>query len=303
MNPNLTGIIVPVVTPFDEHEQFMPDALRQIINYLLQQGVSAIFAAGSVGEFFSLNEEETIQVIQETVRIVAGRAPVIAGTGAIDTRRSVLLSRRAEEAGADALSVLTPFYIQPNEDELFRHYDTIMSAVHIPVLGYTNPGRSGGVTISPRLARRLCEAHDNFAGLKDSSGNIAMLKEYQQVCPPDFALFTGLDTIVYETVLNDAAGAVCGLANIAPQIILEVYRQTRAGNLGEARRQQAKILKLRAAYQLGTFPAVVKEAMNMLGLPAGVTRSPVGPLSTEARQQLRHILEEILEQPISIDVP
>lgn len=291
---NLSGIIVPVVTPFDAQERFAPDALEEIVERLIGQGVQAIFAAGSVGEFYALDEAETLQVIRTTVRAAAGRVPVIAGTGAIDTRRSLVLSRGAEEAGADALSVLTPFYIQPNEDELFRHYSAILSAVSVPVLGYTNPGRSGGLTLPPRLVRRMSEAHPNFAGIKDSSGNIALLKEYKAACPQEFAVFTGLDTIIYDAVLNEAAGAVCGLANIAAGLTLQVYSQTRAGNLEEARRQQAKIAVLRDTYKLGTFPAVVKEAVNLLGMSAGPTRSPVGPLQPQARERLRQILIDVL---------
>jgi 4-hydroxy-tetrahydrodipicolinate synthase len=290
----LSGIIVPIVTPFDNQYRFSPAALEEIVEYLIEQGVNAIFAAGSVGEFYALNESETIQVIQATVKAANGRVPVIAGTGAIDTRRSVTLSQAAEAAGADALSVLTPFFIQPNEEELYQHYHIILQSVSIPVLGYTNPSRSGGVTISPGLAARLRYAHDNFVGVKDSSGNIALLKEYKAACPEDFAIFTGLDTIVYEAVLNEAAGAVCGLANVVPGIILDIYQQTRRGNLTEARRQQAKIAHLRAAYRLGTFPSVVKEAVNLLKLPAGPTRRPVGPLSPEARTQLRQVLDDVL---------
>lgn len=303
MKLGLSGIIVPIVTPFDEQERFSPAALKEIVDYLIGQGVQAIFAVGSVGEFYALDEDETLQVIRTTVQAVAGRVPVIAGAGAIDTRRSLALSRHAEEAGADALSVLTPFYIQPNEEELFRHYSAILSSVRIPVLGYTNPARAGGVTLAPGLVRRLCDAHENFAGIKDSSGNISLLKDYKAACPEGFAVFTGLDTIIYDAVLNEAAGAVCGLANIAAGITADVYRQTCAGNLAEARRQQAKLSALRDAYKLGTFPAVVKEAANLLGLPAGPTRSPVGPLRPEARAQLRQILINVLGSEILIAQP
>lgn len=300
MRLGLSGIIVPIVTPFDEQERFSPAALRDLVDHLIGQGVQAVFVAGSVGEFYALDEDETLQAIRTTVQAVAGRVPVIAGTGAIDTRRSVALSRNAEAAGADALSVLTPFYIQPNEEELFRHYGTVLRSVRIPVLGYTNPGRAGGVTLAPGLVRRLCDAHDNFVGIKDSSGNVSLLKDYIAAGPKGLAVFTGVDTIIYDAVLNEAAGAVSGLANFAPGIAVDVYRQTCAGNLAEARRQQARLSVLRDAYGLGTFPVVVKEAMNLLGLPAGPTRSPVGPLRPEARARLRQILVNVLGSEIPV---
>ena len=132
--------------------------------------------------------------------------PVIAGTGQVDTRRTVASSQYAEAAGADGLSILTPFYIQPSEEELYEHYAAILQAVKIPVIGYANPGRSGGITLSPLLVRRLTHEFENFVGLKDSSGSISILKDYLRIAPPGFSVFTGLDSIIFETVINGGQG-------------------------------------------------------------------------------------------------
>lgn len=293
MRTDLAGMIVPIITPFDAQDKFSPCALKVIIDHLIINGVSAIFSPGSVGEFYALDEAELMEIIRTTVEIVNGRVPVIAGTGTIDTRRSVMFSRYAEQAGANAVSILMPFYIQPNDEEIFEHYGAILKAVNIPVLGYNNPGRSGGVTISPQLARRLYDAYPNFAGLKDSSGNIGLLKEFKRICPPDFALFNGLDSIIFDAMLNEARGGVCGLANIAPRMMVDIYELTCVGKLADARCLQQKIARLRDAYALGTFPVVVKEAMNLMGLPAGNTRAPVGPLSPASREKLRQVLVEL----------
>lgn len=290
----LAGIIPPVLTPFDEHEHYAPGAMQQLLDFLIEHGVHAVFVVGSVSEFYALRPEEIKQVIRTSVRAVNGRVPVVAGTGAIATRDAVELSRFAEEAGADALSVLTPFYIRLDEEELFQHYAAIAQAVSIPVLGYTNPARAGGMTLSPQLMRRLASEFENVVGIKDSSGDLANLLEYKRLCPPSFKVFTGLDTIIFDAVINDCAGGVPGLANLVPALVVSIYELTRAGRLDEAKTAQRQLAPLRAAYSLGSFPAVLKEAATMLGLPVGLARRPIRPLSPEARSRLRQVLTEVV---------
>lgn len=294
MSKELHGIVPPVITPFDEKGDFSPGALQEIVDYLIDHGVHAIFVAGSVSEFFALRIEETKALIRSAVRAVNGRVPLLAGTGAITTRDTLELSRYAEEVGADALSILTPYFIVPNLEELYQHYATIARAVKLPILGYTNPGRAGGVTLPPALMNRLANEFENIVGIKDSSGSLPVLVDYKRLCPPHFKVFTGLDTIIFDAVLNDCAGAVAGLANLAPALVVSVYELARAGRLEEAKAAQRKLFPLREAYSLGTFPAVIKEGMSMLGLPAGRCRRPVQPLSPEARSRLRQVLSEAL---------
>ena len=294
MSIELHGIVPPAITPFDENEEFSPGALKEVVDYLIEQGVHAIFVAGSVSEFFALRIEETKALIRSAVRAVDGRVPLLAGTGAITTRDALELSRYAEEVGADALSILTPYFIVPNLEELYQHYAAIARAVKLPILGYTNPGRAGGITLPPTLMSRLANEFENVVGIKDSSGSLPMLVDYKRLCPPHFKVFTGLDTIIFDAVLNDCAGAVAGLANLAPALVVSVYELARAGRLEEAKVAQRKLFPLREAYSLGTFPAVIKEGMAMLGLPAGRCRRPIQPLSPEARSRLRQVLSEAL---------
>ena len=294
MAAELAGIIPPVITPFDDDENYSPGAMKDLLDHLIGQGVHAVFVVGSVSEFYALRIEEIKEVIRTAVRAVGGRVPVVAGTGAIATRDAVALSRYAEEAGADALSVLTPFYIRLDEEELFQHYAAVARAVTIPVLGYTNPARAGGMTLSPRLMSRLANQFENVVGIKDSSGDLTNLLEYKRMCPADFKVFTGLDTMIFDAVMNDCAGGVPGLANLAPALVVSIYEHTRAGRLAEAKEAQRKLLPLRATYGLGSFPAVLKEAAAMLGLPVGPTRRPVQPLSPEARSRLREVLADVL---------
>jgi 4-hydroxy-tetrahydrodipicolinate synthase len=150
------------------------------------------------------------------------------------------------------------------------------------------------MTISPRLMNHLASEFENVIGIKDSSGDLTTLLEYKRLCPESFKVFTGRDTIIFDAVINDCAGAVAGLANLVPALTVSIYEHTRAGRLAEARGAQRRLLPLRAAYGLGSFPAVVKEAATMLGLPVGPARRPVQPLSSEAKSQLRQVLVDVL---------
>ena len=293
MRSELAGIIVPVITPFDKNEQYAPAAMRVILDHLISCGVHGIFVAGSAGEFYALRVDEAKEVIRSAVEIVAGRVPVLAGTGAITTRDAVELSRYAEEVGADAISVITPYYVKPTEQELHAHYSAVARAVSIPVFIYTNPGRSG-LVVSPEAHARLAYELPNVVGIKDSSGSIPALLDIKRLCPPNFAVFTGLDTIILDAVINHASGAVAGLANFAPALAVRVYELARAGQLAEAQVAQSQLVRLRGTYDLATFPAVVKAAASMIGMPAGPTRLPVGPLSPAAQEKLRRILTEVL---------
>ena len=294
MTVNLRGIIPPVITPFDVRERYDPGAMKAILDYLIERGVHAVFVVGSVSEFYCLRLDEIKEVIRTSVRAVNGRVPVMAGTGAISTRDAVELSQYAESVGADALSVITPFFIKPTDEELYHHYATVARSVRIPVLGYTNPGRAGGMTLSAGLMNRLAREFENVVGIKDSSGDVESLIRYAAVCPPGFQVFTGRDTLVVDAVIHGGAGAVAGIANFAPELLVKVYELAVVGDITAARGAQQRILPLRDAQTLGSFPAVIKEASAMIGLPAGPTRRPTLPLSDQARAALRRVLVEAL---------
>jgi 4-hydroxy-tetrahydrodipicolinate synthase len=294
MHPELRGIIPPVLTPFDKHERFDPAAMAEIVDYLIGEGVHGLFVGGSAGEFFALRLDETKELIGTSVLAAGGRVPVVAGTGAITTRDAIELARSAEEAGADAIAVITPFFLRPSESELYTHYAAVATAVNIPILGYANPFRAGGITLSPRLMARLAADFENVVGIKESSGDMTVLLDHKRLCPPGSTIFCGRDTLIFDAVVNDCAGAVAGLANVAPDIAVAVFEHAQAGRLAEARLAQARLFPLREAYSLGTFPTVLKEMAAMIGLPVGPARRPSQPLDPAVRGQVREILESVI---------
>ena len=283
------GIIPAVVTPMNKKEDLDEDALEVIINRLIDKGVHGIFTVGTTGEFWALSPAEKQRIYRKTVESTAGRVPVYLGTNAETTRDAVMLSEWAAEAGADCISVLTPTAISPSEEELFKHYATIARAVEIPVLHYANPGRTG-VNLPVGLAVRLAEEFPNIIGIKDSSGDLTLTTEYIRRCPKGFRTIMGRDTLIFAGLVHGVSGAIAASANIAPEIGVAIYENYIRGDLEKAREFQDRLAPIRLAFALGSFPIVLKEGAEMVGLPAGPARSPIGPLSDEKRKQLRSIL-------------
>ncbi len=293
MGKQIEGIIPAVVTPFDDNEDVDEGGFRKILNYLIDSGVHGLFPVGSQGEFFSLTNEEKKRLMDIAVEETRGRVFVMPNTGAITTRESIELSQYAEKAGADCVSIITPFFISPDQRELHEHIKAICESVKIPVLCYNNPGRTGGVALTPATLARLAEEVPNFAGIKDSSGDLTQVAEMIRLCPPDFKVIMGRDSLIYGALTYGAAGAIAATANVAPKLIVEIYQACREGDYDRAKECQRKLAPLRSAFGLGSFPVVIKEALTMMGLPAGRCRKPIQPLNSEKRAQLRDILVDM----------
>lgn len=285
------GIIPAMVTPLTADDCLNEPALRRLTQHLVAEGVHGLFAVGSQGEFWALSAEEKRRVWEIVVEEAAGRAPVYAGTAAVTTREAVALTRVAEKCGVDAVSVLTPYFVSPTEDELFAHYRDIAAATRLPVVLYTNPARTG-VKISPRLLTRLA-AVDNIVGIKDSSGELELTAEYIRVAPPGFGVLMGRDTLILAGLLYGAKGAIAATANVVPALVVSIYQRFQGGDLEGARQAQERLAPLRMAFSWGTFPVVIKEALDLMGLEGGPARAPVGPLPAEKRAQLREVLKEL----------
>jgi 4-hydroxy-tetrahydrodipicolinate synthase len=287
----IKGIIPAMVTPLDDQEELDEAALRRLVNYLIERGVHGLFPVGSQGEFYAFSSEEKQRVWEIVVEEASGRVPVYAGTGAITTRQVIELNKVAEKAGVNAVSVLTPFFIHPTEAELYDHYAAIAEATSLPVLLYNNPGRTG-VKLSASFVARLGE-HPNIAGIKDSSGDLTLTIEMVRQTDDDFTVLMGRDSLIFAGLQHGIKGAIAATANVAPALVVEIYEAFQEGDLARALAAQEKLLPLRTAFGLGTFPVVVKDAMNMIGVPAGPARRPLRSLTGEARDKLRYVLEQV----------
>ena len=284
------------MTPFRADERIDFTAWQRIIDLMVASGVDGLFAAGGQGEFFSLDEEERVVALRFSKQYTAGRVPVYGNVGCVTTRDSVRLAQVAQAEDIDYAVVITPYYVKPTADELVEHYVEICRAVHIPVLAYNIPDRSG-VDLTPAVVRRIAERCRNFVGLKDSTGRLDDMPALTAIgASRPFAVFIGRDHMILEALKRGAAGAVTACANVAPRLFVDLYRAFCAGNLAEAARLQALVDPLRQTFALHTFPAVIKEAMAMIGYPAGPCRKPVGAMPPEARQTLADVLQKLRDE-------
>ena len=288
----IEGIIPALVTPMNQDETVSEEGLKTVIDHVIDGGVHGIFVLGSQGESFALTLEEKKQVITASVAATSGRVPVYVGTGMITTAQSVQMTKIARKLGADAVSVLTPYFITPSQEELIDHYKAVADAAgDMPLLLYNNPMRTA-VSIDVETVVTLAEL-PNIVGMKDSSANLIQTMKYiDGTRDMDFSVLVGNDASIFATMLSGGKGSVAATGNLAPALIVGMYNAIRADDIDEARKLQYKLFPIRQAFGLGTFPVVVKEALNMMGLPAGPARRPVQGLSPEKRQELRQILSD-----------
>jgi 4-hydroxy-tetrahydrodipicolinate synthase len=279
------------VTPLHEDERLNEAALRRLVKHLIEKGVHGLFVLGSQGEFWAFNPEEKRRILEAVVEEAGGSVPVYGGTAGVTTRETIALTRVAEQAGADGVSIITPFFVSPSQQELYEHYAAIAAATALPILLYNNPTRTG-VNLAPETVARLAEL-ENVVGVKDSSGNLSQTAAYVHATPESFAVLMGQDTLILAGLLYGCAGAVAATANVLPRLVVEIYERFQAGDVAGAKRAQDRLATLRDAFGWGTFPVVIKEAADMLGLEAGPARRPVGPLSEKARGKLAQVLREL----------
>ncbi len=284
------GIIPAMVTPLDANGRVAEKPLRKLVNHLIAGGVHGLFPVGSQGEFFALTFEQKQAVIRIVLDETRGRVPVYAGTGAVTTREAVETTKMARDLGVNAVSVLTPYFLVPSQKELIEHYLAVARAVpDLPILLYSNPDRTQ-VPFPTSTVKELA-AVDNIVGIKDSSGDMSLSGEYIRLTRGmRFSVLAGRDTLIYATLCYGGTGSITATANVDPRVPVEIYEAFQAGDHKRALEAQYRLAPLRIAFGLGTFPVVIKEALNMIGIEAGPAMAPVGPMTPENRDKLRKVL-------------
>ena len=266
------------------------NALRSVIRHILNGGVHGIFVTGTTSEFYALSHEDHERIFQIAVEEVRGRVPVYAGTTGITTKEAICLTKIAEDCGVDAVSVLTPYFISLTQEELYQHYKAIAESTSLPVILYDNKPKTN-LTIRPETVERLSKI-DNIVGMKDSTGDLTNTLEIIRRTREntDFHVLMGRDSLIFSALCSGAAGAVAACANVAPRLVSDIYDKFMAGDLAGAREAQFTLLPLRIAFSLGSFPAVIKEAMEMIGINVGVCKLPTSCLNSKERNELHLIL-------------
>src|SRR5579885_2714947 len=284
------GIIPPVATPMRDNEDLDLPRLKSFLDELIGAGVHGVFVLGTNSEFYALDEREKQEVVATAVAHVNRRVPVFVGSGAETTREAVRLTKMAEREGADGVSVITPYFVSPSQQEIADHYRRIAENTALPVMLYNNPGTCGGVKIEVDTAARLAQV-PNILGIKDSSGDLQNTNELIRAVPERFAVMMGRDTLIFPALLFGARGAVPATANVAPALLAEIYNAFRRGDLEAAKAAQLRLNPLRLALGLCTAPGGVKAALQIMGQSIGPCRSPVAGLTADKLPKMRKALE------------
>jgi 4-hydroxy-tetrahydrodipicolinate synthase len=292
MHKKFRGVIPAMATPFTADQSFDEVRCVELIDWYLECGVHGISVAGSQGEFFSLDESEHIRLIEIAVERVNGRVPVYAGTGRITTRETIRLTKAAQSVGADLALVITPFFVQPNQNELVDHYVAVAKETTLPVMLYNNPPRTS-TNVLPATLRRCMADAPNIVGIKDSSGDVTQSVEYKLATDRKALLFSGRDTIALSLFMHGADGTISPAANVFPTLVLKLFDAFASGDLAKATTISDILAPLREAWAWGSFPVVIKEAMALVGQSAGETRRPIRPLSAERKSDLAKVVSAI----------
>ncbi|KAF3981787.1 MAG: 4-hydroxy-tetrahydrodipicolinate synthase [Methylococcales symbiont of Hymedesmia sp. n. MRB-2018] len=286
----IQGSIVALVTPMENNGAIDKESLKKLVEYHIEQGTDSILVMGTTGESATLDENEHCDVIKCVVDYVAGRLPVIAGTGANSTTEAVLLTGRAKQAGADACLLVTPYYNKPTAEGLFQHYKVIAETVDIPQILYNVPSRTG-CDMLPETIARLAKI-DNIVGVKEATGELDRLKIIRDLCADDFAIYSGDDATSCEFCLLGGNGSITVTGNVAPKLVHEMIKAAIEGNRKLAKTIDSKLVALHEHLFIQSNPIPVKWAVAEMGLMGKGIRLPLTWLTEDCFDTLRSALQQ-----------
>ena len=289
-NTVFTGAGVAIVTPMHQDGSIHYEKLTALIEFQIKHHTDAIVICGTTGESSTMTDEEHIRCIRHTAEVVKGRVPVIAGAGSNDTAYAVWLSHEAEEAGADALLQVTPYYNKTSQKGLVRHFAAIAESTALPIILYNVPSRTG-VSISLDAYRELCEI-DNIVATKEASGDIAHIASLAAACGDKLDIYSGNDNEIVPILSLGGKGVISVLSNVMPQETHDIVSLYLEGKTKESLALQLRLLNLCKALFIDVNPIPVKEALNLMGWQAGPCRLPLAELSEAHRAKLKAELEK-----------
>jgi 4-hydroxy-tetrahydrodipicolinate synthase len=280
------GAAVAIVTPFTENGEIHFEKLGEIIDDQIAHHTDAIVICGTTGESSTLTHEEHLAAIKFAIDHVAGRVPVIAGTGSNCTETAIYLSQEAEKYGADALLVVTPYYNKATQKGLIAHYTAVANSVKLPIIMYNVPSRTG-CNIQPETAVTLVRNVENIVGIKEASGNISQVAKLMQLADGCVELYSGNDDQIVPLLALGGQGVISVLSNVAPQQTHDIVSKFLEGDVVGSRELQLKAIPLVDQLFCEVNPIPVKAAMNMLGWEVGPLRMPLTEMEPEHQANLR----------------
>ena len=282
----LKGSLVAMITPFTKNDEVDEKGIKELVEFHIKNGTNGIVPCGTTGESPTLSHEEHKRVVELTIKAVAGRIPVIAGTGSNCTKEALDLTSHAKEAGADGALIITPYYNKPTQKGLYLHFKKIAEEVDIPIVVYNVPSRTG-VNMLPETLAELAELK-NIVAVKEASGNLDQMTEIIELCGNKMTLLSGDDKLLLPVLSIGGTGVISVVANIIPRDVSNMVREFEKGNY-----QKSKDIFLSKVYPLSnamfyeTNPIPVKTSVQLMGLPAGNLRLPLAPMGDKNLAKLK----------------
>lgn len=280
----LSGSITALITPF-HNDAFDEEAMTRFVKWQIDEGTRGLVPVGTTGESPTVTHDEHRRVIEITIEAAQGRVPVIAGAGSNSTREAIHLAEFAEQAGADAILTIVPYYNKPNQEGLFQHFEAIAKAVSLPVVLYSVPGRTV-VDIAVDTIKRLRDACPNIIGIKDATADMSKASMERAALGPDFILLSGEDITALGFNAHGGRGCISVTSNIAPRMCADFQNACQAGDFATALSLQDRLAPLHKALFLEPNPTGVKYAAAKLGLISEEMRLPLVPVSEGTRKAI-----------------
>jgi len=286
------GAATAIVTPMNDDRSINFSKIKEVTENQILNGINALVVNGTTGEASTLSADEQAKNIAAVCEQSAGRVPIIAGAGSNDTMRALMLAKQAEELGADALLIVTPYYNKTSQNGIISHYTYIADRVDLPIIVYNVPQRTG-VNIKPETYRELSR-HKNIVAAKEASGDIPALIRAIDLCGDELYFYSGNDDIIVPSLSVGGMGVISVASNILPRDIADICNSCFRGNYKEAAKRQVELIRLIDALFCDVNPVPVKTAMNILGMNVGPVRMPLYPMSENLRAKLSLELKRVL---------
>ncbi|MDQ0178126.1 2,4-dihydroxyhept-2-ene-1,7-dioic acid aldolase [Bacillus chungangensis] len=286
----LKGSIAPVITPFTKTGDVDLEKMSALIQWQLESGSHGISVTGTSGEPSSLTTEERIRVMENAIRTVNSRVPVIPATGSTNHQETMYLTKCAQDMGATAVMVIVPYYNRPNQHALYKHFKTVADSVDIPVIIYNIPGRTA-VNLEVETIGRLVDDCPNIVGAKESNKDFEHINRVMHRCGQDFLLFSGIELLCYPMLTIGGAGSISATANVAPAQVAEMHNAWFEGDRDRALQLHYELMPLNDVLFKDTNPAPVKAALGMMNKIDPILRMPMDIPSEELQKEIRPTLE------------
>ena len=286
------GSGVAIVTPMKANEEVNYDKLEELIEEQISEGTDCIVIAGTTGESSTLSMEEHHKVICAAVEFTKHRVPVVAGTGSNSTETAIQLTKEAEEAGADGVLLVTPYYNKATQNGLIAHYTAIANEIKIPAILYNVPSRTG-CALQPKTIAHLVKNVENIVGVKEASGDISHVAQVMNLCDGQIDLYSGNDDQVVPLLSLGGLGVISVLSNVAPQYVHDMVYKFFEGDVAGSRKMQLEALPVINALFCEVNPIPVKAAMNLQGKEVGPLRAPLTEMEPEHQEVLKKAMKEL----------